>query len=354
MGSREKLNQNILAIDIGYGSTKVRTESDRFVFPSGYAPFRTQDLGYGSTYGITVRVKGLGGPEVGPFIVGSTAARMTPGYTEPMEALGHSRLSSEDMLPILGEAIVRGKLQGDIILSTGGPLDMYAREKAGVQRWAGKTIEVATTDGRVHTVTITKVLTKPQGIAASIALSGMGAFPDIPEGEEDMCTLLDIGRKTTDVVTVLLTQSKIEPIKDLCFSLNLGVGDFLNTVGERLSRVMQGVAPPMPIVEDAVRRGKLKYAGQEYDMIPVVKVAREEKSAQLTDEVRRKFSEKAGYVRHVIGTGGGALPLYWGQVFTTLFPGADVLTPAPEDVVYLNVEGYYLFAVHVSTSAAVV
>lgn len=337
----------ILAIDIGYGDTKVAAHLKPFSFKSGYAPFRVSDVGVGNSYGITITLSDnktenlfastpIPKRTFGPFIVGDKST-FYPGYTEPV---GNARLGSDDALPLLGEAILRSGLEGDIVLSTGAPLDLYSIEKESAQKWLDNTITVESTDGRKTTVCIKKIVTRPQGVAAAIALTSLHLMPV----EHGIGVVVDIGSRTTDVVSLALSPSDIDPIRPLCFSIPVGVGDLFNFISEGIGRELKGFRPQRAQVQSLMGKDTFKLGDKSCALKPIVEQARKSVMTSLGNEIRRRFGEQASLVVAIAAVGGGALPNLFGPSTSMLFPGIKPLEISAEDAVYMNAAGYLVAA----------
>ena len=338
---------NVLAIDIGYGDTKVAVNQKPFSYRSGYAPYRASEVGLGSSYGITATISEdvsdnlfprtpQAKRTIGPFIVGDKST-LYPGYTEPV---GNARLGSDEALPLLAEAILRSGLSGEIILSTGAPLDLYAMEKDSVQNWLGRTITVNSTDGRSASVKISKIVTRPQGVAAAIALVSLNLMP----ADHGIGVIVDIGSRTTDVVSLALSPSDIDPIRPLCFSIPVGVGDFLNFISEGIGRELQGFRPQRALVQASLAKDTFTAGGRSCALKPIVEQARKSVVTSLGNEIRRRFGEQSGLVVAVAAVGGGAVPNLLGPATSLLFPGISPLAITAEDSVYMNAAGYLVAA----------
>lgn len=337
----ETANLDILAIDLGYGDVKVMTKSKRFTFTSGYAPFRPADMGIGVAYGTSVQVDGR---TMGPHIVGEKA-KYYPGYTEPV---GDSRLGQEEILPLIAEAMVQAgdDLNGDIILSTGAPLDLYPKEKSSINRWLNKTFVLNTTNGFSRAVTIRKIITRPQGIAAAISLAAEKKLPRTP----GIGVIVDIGSRTTDIVSIALEH--LEPVRPLCFSIPIGVGDFFNAAAEGIGKSLQGFRPKKSLVQQLVSHTKYAHAGNTILLPPIFTQARTVTETTIANEIKTRLGEQASFVTTVIGVGGGAVESILGGVLHKILPGVTVIALSPEESVYKNAEGYYVIAAESSREAA--
>jgi len=335
----------ILAMDIGYGDTKVMYENKKFIYPSGFAPYPRRELGVGNSYGIACRMTGR--PEIGPFIVGEKA-QLYPGFTEPIEPTGSARLSSDSVIPLIGEAVIRSGASGTVVLSTGAPLDLYALERAGIRDFTGKHLIVETTNGLRREITIGSVVSRPQGVAAAVALASEGLFPSIP----GLGVVIDIGSRTTDIVTVSLSDD-LDPVKPLCFSIPVGIRDFLNVIADAIGKECQGFRPKRQLIQASLSKPTFT-VGKKSVLLPVfIQEARKSIATMLSNEILSRFGEQSGFVTAVCGVGGGASPLLLGKTIHTLFPGAqEVLLPEGIGPEYLNVMGYNVAAEAVEMAVA--
>lgn len=330
------ISEKILAIDIGYRDTKVKTSDKTFSFASSYAPFRSSDIGIGSSYGIATHIGPHTNESLENTVIVGDKAYLYPGSIEPVS---NGRLGTDEVLPILGEAILRGNLNGDIVLSTGAPLDLFLREKDSVKRWENKEITVRSTNGRKNSVVIRKIIMYPQGVAASIYLFSSYELPKKPGF---IGVVVDIGSKTTDVVTLSLEDR--EPIRPLCFSIPRGVGDYFNAIADGISKEIGGFRPDRTIIQNCFMDEKFVYEGRTVSMGPIVSAARSAEMGSISNEIRRRIGEKSSLVQLVVAVGGGALPKLLGRMGYSLFQGANVREINETEAKFANALGYYTAA----------
>ncbi len=328
-----KPSKKILAIDIGYGDTKVKSANKTFKFKSGFAPYRHVDLGLGSTYGVEVWVDKVA---IGPVIVGEPAVHY-PGFVEPSE---NSRLGSEEAIPLLAEAVVRADLHGDIILATGAPIDLYQNERINLKKWLNKVISIKTTENTTHDVRIVETITRPQGIAAAIFLASENKFPK----EHGIALVIDPGSRTTDIVAISLPS--LDPIKSLCFSIPVGVGDLFNGIATSLGKELNGFRPKRGNIQQQFENEFFEFRGRKVELQPIIQVNREIVMVQLENEIRKRIGDQAEDIIAIAGSGGGALDMLLGQILSRVYPGVSVIPcgDGVSDPSFMNVEGYYVIA----------
>lgn len=322
-----------LSIDIGYGDVKVIGDGKSSAFLSGYAPFSETDIGFGHAYGLRIVI-----PEkslvLGPVIVGDRA-RTYPNYYEPS---GDFRLGSDEALPLLAQAILEMGMSGEIVLSTGAPLSLYKREKLAAKNWEGIHLNVNSTDGRSHSVYISKVVTRPQGVAAAIALVGRKLIPREP----GIGLIVDVGSRTTDVVAISL--ETLDPIPNLCFSIQAGVATMLNNLSDLIANQVGGFPPQRAMLLRVMNKSEYTFSGRKVELLPLVEKARNAVAGGITHEIRRRLGAEIDQVIAVAGAGGGALPVLLGKAIRDIVPHIDAIILPGDGPRYLNVEGYDLVA----------
>ena len=122
-----------------------------------------------------------------------------PNFTEP---LSDERLGTDGALVLLGEAIVRAGVYGEIALATGAPLDLFVKERESVKVWKDMELTVSTTNGKNYKVKIAEIFMQPQSLGAAIALENLDRFPRLP----GIGVVIDIGSKTTDIVSLAMSE----------------------------------------------------------------------------------------------------------------------------------------------------
>lgn len=322
--------KKILAIDIGYGDTKVRVDNNVFKFKSGFAPYRHADLGLGSTYGLSISIDDL---SIGPVIVGDPSVHY-PGFIEPSE---NKRLGTEDGLPLLAEAVVRAGISGDIVLSTGAPIDLYQSEKDNLKKWLNRVIKIRTTNNTSHDIRIVEAITRPQGIASAIYLASEEKFPK----EHGIALIIDPGSRTTDVISISLPS--LDPIKSLCFSIPVGVSDLFNGIATSLGKELNGFRPKRNIVQKQYANKFFEFRGKKVELQPIIEANKDIILGQLENEIRKRIGDQADDIIAIAGSGGGALDDLLGNILTRLYPGVYVIpfSEVSKDPSFMNVNGYY-------------
>ncbi|MDA8147050.1 MAG: ParM/StbA family protein, partial [Thermaerobacter sp.] len=179
----------LIAVDIGYGDTKVvGADGRRHRFPSRWAPHRAASWGIGST----ARVLSVDGRE--PFAYGEAADGL-PGCREPQE---DGRLTDPATLPLLAAAIHAARVPdgAEVVLGSGLPLGSYDLEAhAAREALRGRTLAIG--QGKdVRRVTIRKVVLRPQGVGAALHLVATGVL----RATSGLLLVVDVGSRTTDVL----------------------------------------------------------------------------------------------------------------------------------------------------------
>jgi actin-like ATPase involved in cell morphogenesis len=322
-----------IGVDLGFGVTKVASALGRVSFSSAWAPHVAGAEAWG--IGMADRPLMMDGRAV---LVGDRAAS-GPGARRPF---ADGRLADPEALPLLGAALWRAGVQGDVCLGSGTPLGMFARERETARAaLEGRTLTLA--DGSHETrVRIARLVLRPQGVGAALFLAAQGRLP----GGAGYVVVLDVGTRTTDVLT--LEAGDLSPVMPLCFSLEAGVA----TAAEALAAEAQaatGHLPPADVSTAALREPRTwrgRPVGGPAEAAPHLDAL----AAGIRAEVQRRFGAEAGRVAVVALVGGGGVLLR--ERLAGALPG-ECLAVADEDAVFSNAEGFRWAAERAATALGV-
>ena len=308
-----------VGVDLGYGITKGVGPLGRQAFASVWVPYTGGAEAWG--IGAVDRHLTVDGRAVQ---VGDRAASR-PGARRPF---ADGRLADPEALPLLAEALWRAGVQGDVVLGSGTPLGMFSQERETArQALEGRTLALG--DGvRTVEVRIAQVALRPQGVGAALWLASRGLL----RGEDGYVVILDIGTRTTDVLT--LEPPNLSPVMPLSFSLEAGA----STAAEALGAAVQASTGhlPAPDVTVAALRQPVRWGGRPIGG-PQAGPYLDDLAGGIRDEVRRRFGLDAGRVATVALVGGGSALL--GNRLVGILPGTPVAV-GQEDAVYANAEGF--------------
>ncbi len=308
-----------LGIDLGYGQTKWAHEAARGAFASVWRPD-----------GAGTDAWGLGGPAVlhvdgRPLVVGEAAAT----HPDARRPFRDGRLADPEALPLLAGALWAAGVAGDVALGSGPPLGRFAAEREAARAaLEGRTLLLG--DGhQERTVRVARLVLRPQGVGAALYLAARG---QLPQGA-GYAVVIDIGTRTTDVVTVALRD--LAPVMDLCCSLGNGAAVAANALardGQRRS----GHLPPFDVAIDALRDPQPWHGGSiggTEEAAPHLDAL----ASAIQREVQRVFGDAAQQVATLALVGGGAALL--GGRLDGMLPGR-IIALTDHERVHANAVGF--------------
>ena len=315
----------IIGIDLGYGDTKVvSNNNEKIKFPSRWSPYMVEQWGIGGS----MTVLRINGGE--SFIFGEDAAG-----SNIREPLGDGRLAHDDSLPLIGAAIWlagvgRNGEPVDLVIGSGTPLGRFNQELLASKEYLeGKTLKIESSSGEIRNVTIKRMIMRPQGVGAALYLLSKGMI----EKQPGFGVVVDIGSRTTDVLTVNL--KNMEPVVDLCFSIESGIGDAVSQLG-RLIAKETGFVIPTDIAREALSR-VVTFKQKRFGGPQVAEPILNQLTSKVLDSLRANLRADLDRLVAIIPVGGGASLI--GDKLEELAPGFLIKIP-DEDVQYANCLGY--------------
>lgn len=157
--------------------------------------------------------------------------------------------------------------------------------------------------------------------------------------------VVDIGSRTTDVLTINL--QNMEPVVDLCFSIQVGIGDAVSEVGKAIARET-GFIVPTEVAHKALT-STVMFKQREVGGPKVSGPILESLSNRIIDRLREYLrGGELDMITALIPVGGGASLI--GDRLEVLAPGVMVKI-SPEDAPFANALGYKDAAERVSAKA---
>lgn len=320
------MNRNqILAIDVGYKKVKFVSHLKEGIINAVIAPEKTV---MSDTYSAVSKST--------PLIVDGTAywvgedALYQPSAVTSAQ---NQRMTTDLAKVLVAAAAWESGLEGDIVLSTGLPLDLFKDERSITETtWLGHKLLIEKA-GVQRNVQVIAVELLPQGIAALLyALSLQTIAEKWPSS--GLVTLIDLGERTTDVATV--RADTLEPIRGLCFSIEVGIRD----LKQQILRIAKQELPLIPefMADELLKNGTGMYRRQRYDFSQVRKDNIEQFSHQVVGEIQTRFAASDPLIALALLAGGGAEVL--GDTICRIY-NADVI----EEPTMANVLAYFQKAV---------
>lgn len=309
-----------LGVDLGFGAVKVAGALGRVSFASAWAPHTPGAEAWGIGAGEhPLLVDGR------PVVVGDRAASR-PGVRRPF---ADGRLADPEVLPLLGAALWRAGVQGDVVLGSGTPLGRFAQERAAARAALQGRVLALAEGGHETRVRIARLVLRPQGVGAALSLAARGRLP----GGTGYVVVLDVGARTTDVLT--LEAGDLSPVMLLCFSLEAGVA----TAAEALAAAAQaatGHLPPADVAQAALREAQT-WHGRPVGGPDASGPCLDALAATIRAEVQRRFGAAVGRIAALAVVGGGGVLLR--ERLVGALPG-ECLAVADEEAVFSNAEGF--------------
>lgn len=317
---------DVIGIDLGYGETKVICpDGSRIKFPSRWKVHDNESWGFGGS----VSVLSLdGGPR---FTFGDAAIG-----ENTREPLGDGRLSDRDSLPLLAAALWSSGVgaetgSANVIVGSGTPLGRFHLEaKEAKNTLLNRTFSIEGREGDARQIKISQLVMRPQGVGAALHLLDR----ELISQELGYGMIVDIGTRTTDVLTVNL--SDMEPVVDMSFSMQEGVGNAVSSMNRLIARETGYTAPTDVALRALVHEVnyRQRVVGGEDKGKPILDVL----AGKIVDRIRNTMRGELDRVTALIPVGGGARLI--GSDLERLAPGTLVEVP-DEDKQFSNALGYY-------------
>lgn len=317
---------DVIGIDLGYGETKVICpDGSRIKFPSRWKTHDNESWGFGGS----VVVLSLDGGQ--RFTFGNAAIG-----ENTREPLGDGRLSDRDSLPLLASALWMsgvGKEEGsaNVIVGSGTPLGRFHLEASEAKHaLLNRTFSIATRDEEVREIKLSQLVMRPQGVGAALHLLDQGLIRQ----EVGYGLIVDIGTRTTDVLTVNL--SDMEPVVDMSFSMQEGVGNAVASMNRLIARETGYNAPSdvalSALIQEVNYRQRI--VGGEEKARPILDVL----AGKIIDKIRTTMRGELDRVTALVPVGGGSRLI--GNDLEILAPGT-LVEVEEEDKQFANALGYF-------------
>lgn len=342
--SKEKPEEDVLAIDVGYGYTKaVSANGQKVKFPSVVSP--AWDLPLGDIakkdmpgYHVKIRraTENGGLNEEERWFVGELALVEGQELYYTLEKIKYNH-PSHNVLLLTAAALVGQWQRSPMLLDTGSapilvvglPVDYYKDREH--RDGLAKNIEnlkamVSVNDGDPVWVAFAQgsVLVYPQGAGALLTVD---EFP-----EDGIAALVDVGEKTTDSVAMVMENGRQRIVHSMCNSCDKGIHSLLEAVDERFYKLKK-TQLPLKHRMDALQKGYIWFQGEKIELGAVIQKARQEVARAIADQVLAKWGAHSDYVRHVYLSGGGIKEL---PELQSIFPAATII----ERPQWANTEGF--------------
>ena len=309
-----------IAIDVGYSHTKAMTSEGRVIIPSVVAPYREQALEVeNKEYKTDIRYPGL---DTKSYFVGELAEREGREQTFTLDAKKHLHENHNVLIMTASTAL---EMQPRATVVVGLPVTYFRSQKQDLEECL-RSIEASVGIDNKHFgyVQFENVIVYPQGAGALMVA------PDLPR--EGKVLLVDVGFKTTDLVTAEIVNGQVRPIGSLCTSFEIGVFNLQEIIRQAFQK-RTGV----PLIQNAAKtlitEGKIYHYGKLLDFGLEIQKAKQAVTQSIIDQVQNFMANQMASLRIVYLAGGGAIML---PELQRVYPITSVI-PDPQ---WANVRGF--------------
>jgi plasmid segregation protein ParM len=277
---------NTIAVDIGYGRTKVVTSSKTAIFPSHLVTFK-QSSGLevlkktdfvevdGTKYYVGEKAVSEGSPR---SLIGDTFH----GSKEWKALLAYSLYSFRDFF----------KEGNEHRLVLGLPFSQFNNQRRLAIKEAAKDIKCLINNESYH-FPFTDVYTLPQGAGA--------IMEHIGDEDGGITAIVDIGFYTLDLVVFVDAEFSLSKST----SLNYGVEHLYKDVGKLLT-ADYNITYDVNRIEKVVRSGKITFKGSEIDLREPIASHIYYYSTEMMNKLQEQWQDVLNDANKIIFIGGGA------------------------------------------------
>lgn len=334
------MSKTILAVDIGYGNTKLvwgaaRDSSSELLFKSIAPAARQNDDAFADfsqpmeRVAISVNHRTfLVGPEA--YLAGSASSILDKDYIKHDEYLALLRGAMYYMMKKSGT--LKHKIDGLVV---GLPVSNFAEHRDALLKMASGVHTLPTPVGMrnlygvTFDVVVDQVLVLPQPIGALRNFAG-----NLPAGDNSVSLIIDPGYNTFDWVTAY----GMRPDMVRSGSFDGGVAHVLREVSLQAGKTLGIGAVDFVQCESALSRGVLSHKSKNY-AFDQFKTLAEDAAAEIVNKFVTVLDTTRPFDR-IVMAGGGAK--YYVNALSRRFPDFEVV--ASNDSVMANVRGFYAFA----------
>lgn len=304
-------------IDVGFGFTKAANEKGKkAVFPSAVAKTFMTDVGLKPTSDYFVSYMNQ------TYAVGRAATQCLITET----SFSEERFSTEFSKLLVLTALMAIECDREVELGLGLPLMLYPKLKERVKDYFEFSEEIIIdSNGIAHSYHITKCEVFPQGVGALFSISS--------PVEDGIYCILDVGFRTTDVIVVEIRNRSINPLLDMCFTVDKGMSIAIERLGLMIER-KYSVSYDTSLLFDIHERSHISVRGRKIDIEPHKKEVFGAIADDIVQSISRRLQRGFDTFDAVLVAGGGAFNV--ASVLQKEFENVYVL----DDSQFANAKGY--------------
>lgn len=306
-------------VDVGFGFTKAISESGKkIIFPSAVSKTYITDIGLKPTSDYFVTYMNQ------IYAVGKAATHCMITET----SFSDDRFVSEFSKLLVLTALMVLESNREIELGLGLPLMLYPKLKDKVRDYFEFAEEIIVDSNNVaHTYHITRCEVFPQGVGALFSISS--------PVEDGIYCILDVGFRTTDVIVVEIKNKNINPLLDMCFTVDKGMSLAVERLGLMIER-KYGVSYDTSLLFDIHERSYISVRGRKIDIEPHKKEVFGAIADDIVQSISRRLQRGFDTFDGVLVAGGGAFIV--ASVLQKVFDNVQVL----DDAQFANAKGYLM------------
>ncbi|WP_408605224.1 hypothetical protein [Caldicellulosiruptor saccharolyticus] len=163
---------------------------------------------------------------------------------------------------------------------------------------------------------------------------GVGALFSITSPVEDgIYCILDVGFRTTDVIVVEIKSKNINPLLDMCFTVDKGMSLAVERLGLMIER-KYGVSYDTSLLFDIHERTYISVRGRKIDIEPHKKEVFRAIADDIVQSISRRLQRGFDTFDAVLASGGGAFTV--ASVLQKEFSNVQIV----ENSQFANAKGY--------------
>lgn len=304
-------------IDVGFGFTKAVSESGKqVIFPSAVAKIFMTDIGLKPTSDYFVTYMNQ------TYAVGKAATQCLITET----SFSEDRFATEFSKLLVLTAFVALESDREVELGLGLPLMLYSKLKDRVKNYFEFAEEIIIDkDSTAHSFHITRCEVFPQGVGALFSISS--------PVEDGIYCILDVGFRTTDIIVVEIKDKSINPLIEMCFTIDKGMSLAVERLGLMIER-KYGVSYDTSLLFDIHERSHISVRGRKIDIEPHKKEVFGAIADDIVQSISRRLQRGFDTFDGVLVAGGGAFNV--ASVLQKEFSNVQILDNAQ----FANAKGY--------------
>ncbi|ADQ41629.1 hypothetical protein Calkr_2166 [Caldicellulosiruptor acetigenus I77R1B] len=305
------------AVDVGFGFTKAVNEKGKeVIFPSAVAKTFMTDIGLKPTSDYFVTYMNQ------TYAVGKAATQCLITET----SFSEDRFANEFSKVLVLTALVALESDREVELGLGLPLMLYSKLKDRVKNYFEFAEEIIIDANNIaHSYHIARCEVFPQGVGALFSISS--------PVEDGIYCILDVGFRTTDVIVVEIKNKNINPLLDMCFTVDKGMSLAVERLGLMIER-KYGVSYDTSLLFDIHERSHISVRGRKIDIEPHKKEVFGAIADDIVQSISRRLQRGFDTFDGVLVAGGGAFNV--ASVIQNEFSNVQVLDSAQ----FANAKGY--------------